>query len=71
MFKPAWNIALRWFLSAIAMALALALMPPRMRTGRPAINDPDEPTFQRGALKMFSGVALNPGRFRHPALAIF
>ncbi len=34
--------------------------------GLPALNDPDELTFELGALKMLSG-KLNPGWFGHPA----
>ena len=35
--------------------------------GLPALNDPDELTFQLGALHMLRGPLLNPGWFGHPA----
>lgn len=35
--------------------------------GLPALNDPDELTFELGALKMLRGATLNPGWFGHPA----
>lgn len=38
-----------------------------IRFGLPALNDPDELTFELGALKMLRGPTLNPGWFGHPA----
>lgn len=35
--------------------------------GLPALNDPDELTFELGALHMLRGATLNPGWFGHPA----
>jgi hypothetical protein len=35
--------------------------------GLPALNDPDELTFELGALRMLRGPTLNPGWFGHPA----
>lgn len=38
-----------------------------IKFGLPALNDPDELTFELGALKMLRGPTLNPGWFGHPA----
>ena len=61
----------RWLAPFAVMALALALRLHGLRSGLPAINDPDELMFQLGALKMLSGKTLNPGWFGHPALITF
>lgn len=63
--KAAWK---RWLVPSAILALALALRLHGLRSGLPAINDPDELMFQLGALKMLSGRTLNPGWFGHPAL---
>ena len=65
LIKSGWT---HWLAPFAVMALALALRLHGLRSGLPAINDPDELMFQLGALKMLSGKTLNPGWFGHPAL---
>jgi hypothetical protein len=56
----------RWVLAVIlAGALAIRLM--TVHFGLPAMLDPDELTFELGALKMINGGDLNPEWFGHPA----
>ena len=57
-----------WWGAAAVLLLALTLRLHGLRSGLPAINDPDELMFQLGALKMLSGKTLNPGWFGHPGL---
>jgi 4-amino-4-deoxy-L-arabinose transferase-like glycosyltransferase len=52
---------------AVLLIAALALRLYSIRFGLPALNDPDELTFELGALKMLRGGSLNPGWFGHPA----
>lgn len=58
---------------AVALALpailliALAIRLQSVHFGLPALNDPDELTFELGAIKMLRGGTLNPGWFGHPA----
>jgi hypothetical protein len=52
---------------AVILVSALALRLYSIRFGLPALNDPDELTFELGALKMLRGGSLNPGWFGHPA----
>ncbi|RYE51272.1 MAG: hypothetical protein EOP18_12365, partial [Rhizobiaceae bacterium] len=49
------------------LAIALAFRLYSVAFGLPALNDPDELTFELGAIKMLSGPTLNPGWFGHPA----
>lgn len=49
------------------LAVALSLRLYSIAFGLPALNDPDELTFELGALKMLRGATLNPGWFGHPA----
>ncbi|RZJ99496.1 MAG: phospholipid carrier-dependent glycosyltransferase [Novosphingobium sp.] len=49
------------------LAIALAIRLYSVAFGLPALNDPDELTFELGAIKMLSGPTLNPGWFGHPA----
>lgn len=57
-----------WSFTLVAVfALGLALRLYSLRAGLPAINDPDELTFQLGAMKMLRN-HLDPAWFGHPAL---
>lgn len=58
--KPAWVLA-------AILVIALAIRLGSIRFGLPALNDPDELTFELGALKMLRGPTLDPGWFGHPA----
>lgn len=49
------------------LGAALALRLYSIHFGLPALNDPDELTFELGAVRMLSGPTLNPGWFGHPA----
>ncbi|MBV1690029.1 glycosyltransferase family 39 protein [Novosphingobium sp. G106] len=49
------------------LVIALVICLYSIRFGLPALNDPDELTFELGALKMLRGPTLNPGWFGHPA----
>jgi 4-amino-4-deoxy-L-arabinose transferase-like glycosyltransferase len=51
----------------LVLLLAFAVRLYSIDFGLPALNDPDELTFELGALKMLSGPTLNPGWFGHPA----
>lgn len=51
--------------SLLVAAFALRLQ--SIHFGLPALNDPDELTFELGALRMLRGATLNPGWFGHPA----
>jgi len=57
---------LAWLLAAI-LVVAFLLRLQSIHFGLPALNDPDELTFELGALKMLRGPTLNPGWFGHPA----
>lgn len=49
------------------LIVALLIRLQSIHFGLPALNDPDELTFELGALKMLRGATLNPGWFGHPA----
>lgn len=49
------------------LGIALAIRLYSVAFGLPALNDPDELTFELGAIKMLGGGHLNPGWFGHPA----
>jgi 4-amino-4-deoxy-L-arabinose transferase-like glycosyltransferase len=51
----------------LLLAASLFLRLYGIRFGLPALNDPDELTFELGALKMLRGPTLDPGWFGHPA----
>jgi hypothetical protein len=51
----------------VVLAAGLALRLYSIAFGLPALNDPDELTFELGAIRMLSGPTLNPGWFGHPA----
>lgn len=53
-------------LGTILIAAALLRLA-SIHFGLPALNDPDELTFELGALKMLRTASLNPGWFGHPA----
>lgn len=55
------------FLLGSILLLAAAVRLYSVAFGLPALNDPDELTFELGAIKMLSGPTLNPGWFGHPA----
>ena len=55
-----------WSLPAILL-ISLAIRLYSVGFGLPALNDPDELTFELGAIRMLSGPTLNPGWFGHPA----
>ena len=59
------GIATLVLLGILALATAVRLY--SVGFGLPALNDPDELTFELGAIKMLSGPTLNPGWFGHPA----
>lgn len=61
--RPVWRAA--WLSLILLAALAVRLY--SVHFGLPALNDPDELTFELGALKMLGGPTLNPGWFGHPA----
>ncbi|MBW8753928.1 MAG: glycosyltransferase family 39 protein [Sphingomonadales bacterium] len=52
---------------AVIILVALALRLHGAAFGLPALNDPDELTFELGAVRMLRGPTLNPGWFGHPA----
>lgn len=52
---------------ALILLVAFAIRLYSVGFGLPALNDPDELTFELGAIKMLSGPTLNPGWFGHPA----
>lgn len=68
---PAPAVVSRGAIAALALPaillLALAIRLYSVAFGLPALNDPDELTFELGAIKMLSGPTLNPGWFGHPA----
>lgn len=51
----------------LLLLAALAVRLYSIHFGLPALNDPDELTFELGALKLLRGPTLNPGWFGHPA----
>ncbi|MCW1429328.1 ArnT family glycosyltransferase [Novosphingobium sp. JCM 18896] len=69
--RPAPAVVSRGAIAALALPaillLALAIRLYSVTFGLPALNDPDELTFELGAIKMLSGPTLNPGWFGHPA----
>ncbi len=52
---------------ALILLGGLALRLHGIAFGLPALNDPDELTFELGAVRMLRGMTLNPGWFGHPA----
>lgn len=52
---------------ALILLGGLALRLHGVAFGLPALNDPDELTFELGAVRMLRGPTLNPGWFGHPA----
>lgn len=67
--SPTERLPPRWTTAALAFVFvaALLLRLNGVRFGLPALNDRDELMFEMGLVRMFSGSALNPGWFGHPA----
>lgn len=60
----------RWFIVTIVLVGAVLRLS-TVHFGLPALNDPDELTFELGAVRLLRGPTLNPGWFGHPATTTF
>lgn len=63
------GVSRRILLAILLVAAVLRLA--TVHFGLPALNDPDELTFELGAVGLLRGPTLNPGWFGHPATTIF